>query len=86
MIFVGRYENGVLTEQRHLFSKDYGLTWKYPDSKMEIPSLYAPRYAASGLVSSSGILYLIGGRGSENTSIQDVWRAISYISMPGFVK
>ena len=86
MIFGGRDENGVLTEQRHLFSKDYGLTWKYPDSKMEIPSLYAPRYAASGLVSSSGILYLIGGRGSENTSIQDVWRAISYISMPGFVK
>lgn len=86
MLFGGRDENGVLTTQRQLFSKDYGLTWTTPDSKMQIPSLYAPRYAASGVVSAGGFLYLIGGRGSDNTSIQDVWRAIAYISMPGFVR
>ena len=86
MLFGGRDESGVLTTQTHMFSKDYGLTWTYPDSKMHIPSLYAPRYAASGVVSANGIMYLIGGRGSENTSIQDVWRAICFSSMPGFVK
>ena len=86
MLFGGVAEDGQVVKDAQLYSKDFGLNWGEPKAKSKIDSLYLPRYEHSVVVTSSGYIYLIGGRVSEYATINDVWRGLNYASIPGFRK
>lgn len=84
MLFGGKDAAGKVVEDAQLFSKDYGMTWSEPKAKSEIGDLYMPRYEHSAVVTPTGYIYLIGGRTSADTTINDVWMGLNYASLPGF--
>jgi hypothetical protein len=86
MLFGGRGvgEIAQVVEDAQLYSKDFGLNWGEPKEKSEIDSLYLPRYAHSAVITPAGYIYLIGGRISEEGTINDVWQGLNYASLPGF--
>jgi hypothetical protein len=84
MLFGGVGEDDVVVKDAQLYSKDFGLNWGEPKAKSEIGDMYLPRYGHSAVVTPSGYIYLIGGRASSATSINDVWMGLNYASLPGF--
>ena len=84
MVFGGVNSVLEVVEDVQLYSKDFGLTWGGPKEKSEIGDLYLPRYEHSAVVTPAGYIYLIGGRTSKETTINDVWQGLNYASLPGF--
>ena len=85
MLFGGMTQvDGEVVKDAQLYSKDFGLNWGEPKAKSEIGDMYLPRYGHSAVVTPSGYIYLIGGRASSATSINDVWMGLNYASLPGF--
>lgn len=84
MMFGGVDLSSKVVEDAHLFSKDYGLTWNDSNAKSKIGETYMPRYEHSAVVTPAGYIYLIGGRVSSETTINDVWQGLNYASLPGF--
>ena len=83
MVFGGRNTGGAVVSDE-MWSKDYGMNWDTISVKMALPQMYVRRYDHSAVVTSGGMIYLVGGRASDDTQIADVWRGINYASMPGF--
>lgn len=83
----GKNDKGEIIDEE-FSSKDYGINWKTTkNTKMCMPDLYVRRYDLSAIsVPQKGLLFLVGGRASDDTSISDVWRGLNYASIPGFNK
>ena len=84
MLFGGVGSNDTVVGDAQLYSKDFGLNWGEPKAKSEISDMYLPRYGHSAVVTPAGYIYLIGGRASSATSVNDVWMGLNYASLPGF--
>ena len=84
MLFGGVTADDVVVKDAQLYSKDFGLNWSEPKAKSKIGDMYLPRYGHSAVVTPAGYIYLIGGRASSSTSINDVWMGLNYASLPGF--
>ena len=84
MLFGGVGSDDVVVKDAQLYSKDFGLNWGEPKAKSVIGDMYLPRYGHSAVVTPAGYIYLIGGRASSATSVNDVWMGLNYASLPGF--
>ena len=85
MMFGGQDANGICEEDFQLYSPDYGLTWRTPDSKALISIPYANKYYISPITLSDGFIYLIGGRRNGEFAKSAI-SGVCYGSLPGFIR
>ncbi len=77
MLIGGRDNSGVVNTNFHIFSADYGISWKIPAANMMISSLFTPRYNGQAVVrKDKARIYIVSGQASNGTFIKDVWTGV----------
>lgn len=77
LMLIGGQDGAGPVSDYQLISPNYGITWRLPNERIEISTLYTPRYLAQAVITDNRYIYLVGGR-TTTTWLKDAWRGFKY--------